>query len=85
MEKTIHDRKAVIDLIDATCTSCAIAIEHAGRRLPGVTEIYVDRATSTVQVEYDGESEVLDQICTVVARIGYEARIRSTDPAGATE
>ena len=69
-------KSAVLDLVGATCTSCAITIEHAGRRMAGVTDIYVDRATSTIQVEYDGEEEVLNQICDIVDRIGYEAKIR---------
>jgi copper chaperone CopZ len=85
MENTMHGKTAVIDLIGATCTSCVIAIEHAGRRMPGVTDIFVDRATSTIQVQYEGEPGVLDQICTVVDRIGYEARIRTSDPVGAAE
>ena len=73
------DKKAVLDLHGATCTSCAITIEHAGKRLAGVSDIYVDRATSTIQVEYDGNPEVLETICNVVERIGYSATVRATD------
>lgn len=70
-------RKAILELDGARCTSCAIAIEHAGRRLPGIQEIYVNRAASTVEVTYTGQSSVLDRICDVVRRIGYEATVRT--------
>lgn len=78
MEET-KSKKAILDLDGASCTSCAITIEHAGKRLPGVTDIFVDRGTNTIQVEYEGEASVLDTICDVVDRIGYEAKVRVTE------
>ena len=45
----------------------------------GIRDIYVDRGTSTIQVEYTGGDSALEQICDVVQRIGYEARIRETE------
>lgn len=79
MESTIENKKAVLDLVGATCTSCAITIEHVGRKVNGISDIFVDRGTSTIQIEYDGNTEALDKICDLVDRIGYEARIRATD------
>lgn len=70
---------AVLDLIGGTCTSCTITIEHVGRKIDGVKEIFVDRGTSTIQVEYDGNGEVLDQIVNLVDRIGYQASVRVAD------
>lgn len=72
-------RHAILDLTGATCTSCSIAIEHLGKKLNGISEIFVDRATSTIQVTYDGDQEVLTRLCDFVARIGYEATVRTTD------
>ena len=77
MEQTTVGR-AILDLTGATCTSCTIAIEHVGRKIPGVVDLYVDRGTSTIQVEYEGEPSVLDEICTLVDRLGYEATVRTT-------
>jgi len=76
MESSEQSKHAVLDLVGAHCTSCAITIEHAGRRLSHVKEIFVDRGTRTIQVEYVGDSSVLDEICSIVDRIGYEATIR---------
>ena len=75
----VSKKKAVLDLIGATCTSCAITIEHVGRKVDGISDIFVDRGTSTIQIEYDGNRESLDRICDLVDRIGYEAKIRTTD------
>lgn len=79
MESTVNTKKAILDLVGASCTSCAITIEHVGRRLDGISDIFVDRGTSTIQIEYDGNRESLDRICDVVERIGYEATIRTTE------
>ena len=76
---TATSKHAILDLIGANCTSCSIAIEHLGRKMDGVQDIVVDRGTSTVQVEYNGNREVLDKLCDFVARLGYEARVKSTD------
>ncbi|TVQ35169.1 MAG: heavy-metal-associated domain-containing protein [Spirochaetaceae bacterium] len=76
---TVVPKRAILDLVGANCTSCSIAIEHLGRKMDGVEEIVVDRATSTIQLEYNGNREVLQKLCDFVARLGYEARIRSTD------
>ena len=72
-------KRAVLDLTGATCTSCTIAIEHVGRKVPGVKDLFVDRGTSTIQVEYEGEPTVLDEIRGLVDRLGYEATVKTTD------
>lgn len=79
MEQAADTKKAVLDLEGANCTSCSIAIEHLGKKLKGVHDIFVDRGTSTVQVEYEGNIQTLDQICDFVDRLGYHASIRQAE------
>ncbi|MCA1755534.1 MAG: heavy-metal-associated domain-containing protein [Spirochaeta sp.] len=74
---------AALDLTGATCTSCVIAIEHLGKRIKGVSDIYVDRQTKSIEVEYDGNLQSLAKIQEFVHRIGYEATIRETEAADA--
>lgn len=76
MEQTASNKKAVLDLEGANCTSCSIAIEHFAKRLEGVNDVYVDRGTSTINLEYSGEQEILDKICNLVERLGYSASVR---------
>lgn len=75
MESTTQ-KKAVLDLEGAKCTSCAITIEHVGRKIDGISDIFVDRGTSTIQIEYDGNREALERVCELVDKIGYSASIR---------
>lgn len=76
MQSSVETRKAILDLEGAHCTSCAITIEHVGKKIDGIRDIFVDRGTSTIQIEYDGNREALDRVCELVQRIGYEARIK---------
>ncbi len=68
-------KKALIELVGATCTSCAIGIEHMGAHLEGVHDIWVDKKESYIHVEYDGNIIELEKICDFVHRIGYQANI----------
>lgn len=74
---------AALDLTGATCTSCVIAIEHLGKRIKGISDIYVDRKTKSIEVEYDGNRQSLEKIQEFVHRIGYVATIRETEAADA--
>ncbi|HUX12579.1 MAG TPA: heavy metal-associated domain-containing protein [Spirochaetia bacterium] len=79
MNDTAERKKAVLDLEGGTCTSCSIAIEHYGKRLGGVSEIFVDRGTSTIQLEYNGDPETIDKLVGMVKRIGYTAALRVSE------
>ncbi len=83
MEETITNKYAIMDLEGATCTSCSIAIEHLGRKLNGVKDIFVDRGTNTIQMEYEGNDEVVTKVTDFVDRLGYKAVLRSTGELGA--
>ncbi len=75
-EQTPAIHTAVLDLDGATCTSCVYTIEKVGRKFNGISDIYVDRATQTINLEYNGDDGVIDQLVTVVDRIGYTAKLR---------
>ncbi len=70
--------RAVYDLDGGTCPSCAYTIEHLGRKLAGVRDVFVDVNASTLEVEYEqaAEPEVLAGIPEIVRRIGYNAARR---------
>lgn len=68
-------KHARIELVGATCTSCAIGIEHMGSRLEGVYDIWVDKQESCIKIEYDGNIMQLEKICDFIHRIGYQANI----------
>ncbi len=79
MNDTDEQKKAILDLEGGTCTSCSIAIEHYGKRLVGVSDIFVDRGTSTIQLEYDGDPETINKLVGMVQKIGYSAALRVSE------
>ncbi len=70
--------RATLELVGATCTSCAIGITHMGRRINGVEEIDVDRATGEIHLDFDGNPETIEKIIGFVRAIGYDATVRQT-------
>jgi copper chaperone CopZ len=73
--------RAVLDVNGATCPSCAYTIERAGRKVGGVGEVRVDVNAHEILVDYDGTPEALSGVQAVVARLGYQAAIKSTGAA----
>jgi len=47
-----------------------------GRKVPGVEEVRVHPDRQEIHVTYGGDPEALEQIIRIVARLGYEARLR---------
>jgi Cu+-exporting ATPase len=80
MKDKVEVKTAIIDLEGADCVSCAYAIEHTGRKLPGVSDVYVDINTREARVEYVGNGESLERITQLVRSLGYDATIRSESP-----
>ena len=72
------DKKtAILDLRGGRCASCVYAIEHLGRKVQGVSEVRVDAGSGEIRVRYEGDPDCLQGIVDVVARLGYEARVRA--------
>jgi copper chaperone CopZ len=68
---------AVLEVNGAGCASCSFAIEHLGRKVPGVEEVRVYPDRREIHVSYGGDPAALDEIIRIVGRLGYEARPRS--------
>jgi len=67
---------AILEVNGARCASCSFAIEHMGRKVPGVEEVRVHPDRQEIHVTYGGDPEALEEIIRIVARLGYEARLR---------
>jgi copper chaperone CopZ len=68
---------AVLDVNGARCASCSFAIEHMGRKVPGVEEVRVYPDSQEIHVKYGGDPAALEAIIRIVSRLGYEARLRT--------
>jgi len=70
-------KTAILDLEGADCASCAYAIEHTGRKVPGVSEIFVNISAREARVEYSGSDGALERITQIVRSLGYDAKVRA--------
>ncbi len=53
------------------------AIEHMGRKVPGVEEVRVYPDSQEIHVRYGGDPAAIGEIIRIVGRLGYEARLRT--------
>lgn len=72
----MKETTAILDVDGANCASCVYAIEHLGRKVEGVSDIFVDTRNQEIKVVYGGNPGSLERIAEIVRRLGYEARIR---------
>ena len=70
-------KTAILDLDCASCASCAYAIEHAGRKVPGVSDVFVDISVGEARVEYSGNDGALERIAQIVRSLGHDATVRA--------
>ena len=63
------------------CPSCVALIEDTLGADPGVESVHVDLEGGRASVAYDARAISVDDICAVVAGVGYSARATPGDPA----
>jgi Cu+-exporting ATPase len=76
-EKTATQETAVLELGGMTCSSCAVRIEKALNRLPGVAQAAVNLATEQARVQFDPSQAGPDDLIRAVQQEGYEAKVSS--------
>lgn len=62
------------------CGACAVKIDTALRRLPGVEGVSVSVAGGTMNVSHSDDQELLNSIKETVATLGYGADVAQTKP-----
>lgn len=72
--------ESVLETDGLHCPSCVYAIEKAGRRIPGVTDVRVDAATGEIRVRHDGRPGAAEGVARLVERLGHTARVRDGAP-----
>jgi copper chaperone CopZ len=72
-------KKARLSIEGSYCGACTYAIEHAGRKLPGVSEVYVDISKKVITVEYEGDGSIINRMIEMIRSIGHEACLITPD------
>lgn len=50
------------------------------RRITGVEDVWVDRGSSEIYLDFDGNPKTVEKITGFVQAIGYEATLKSEEP-----
>jgi copper chaperone CopZ len=72
-------KKARLSIEGSYCGACTYAIEHAGRKLPGVSEVYVDISKKVITVEYEGDGSIINRMIEMIRSIGHEVCLITPD------
>jgi Cu+-exporting ATPase len=64
-----------LDIGGMTCASCAMRVEKALAKVPGVVSASVNLATETATVDLDGAAAGPDALIAAVKKAGYEATL----------
>jgi Cu+-exporting ATPase len=75
--KTAYQETAVLDLGGMTCSSCAVRIEKALGRVPGVTGVAVNFALEQAHVHFEPSRARPADLVRAVEAEGYEAAVAS--------
>ncbi len=74
---TKETRKTVLDIEGMTCASCALTIEKALKRHPGVEKANVNLASEKAHVAYDPKATSKKELLETVKATGYDAHLET--------
>ena len=76
--------KQTFDITGMTCAACSARVEKATATVPGVERVVVNLLKNSMEVTYEGDSEVLSGVSSAVEKAGYGAtpRVSATSSAG---
>ena len=84
--KAKEPRKSVtLEIQGMTCASCALRIEKALGRVPGVEEAVVNFATEKANVSVGSEGPSAGQLTEAVEAVGYRVRLGGAGEGGRAE
>jgi len=74
-EKIYREVTVVLELGGMTCSSCAVRIEKALSRIPGVTRVAVNFATEQAHVQFETSRVTPAELVRAVGNEGYKATL----------
>lgn len=72
-------KTGILKISGIYCGGCTYAIEKAGRRLKGVSEVRVNPGKGEIIVTYEGGPEVLEKIVEITETLGHGSEIVEFD------
>ena len=69
-------KKVMLDVENMTCAACSITIEHALKKVPGVTGQRIDAKSATVMVTYNPAVTSIAIVSRAITNAGFPAKAR---------
>ncbi len=70
--------KKKFNVTGMTCAACSARVTKVTSAVPGVESVVVNLLKNSMEVEYDGSTEVTQEICSAVKKAGYSASLVDT-------
>lgn len=77
-QKPKSDKETVVFDVSMTCENCQKRIEKNIAFEKGVTDMKVDLANKTVQIEYKPSQTTIDKLQAAIVKLGYEVKIHNS-------
>lgn len=78
-QKPKSDKETVVFDVSMTCENCQKRIEKNIAFEKGVTDMKVDLANKTVQIEYKPSQTTIDKLQAAIVKLGYEVKIHNSE------
>jgi copper chaperone CopZ len=78
-QKPKSDKEIVVFDVSMTCENCQKRIEKNIAFEKGVTDMKVDLANKTVQVEYKPSQTTVEKLQAAIVKLGYEVKIHGEE------
>ncbi len=79
-KKTVNDKEKVVFDVSMTCENCQKRIEKNIAFEKGVTDMKVDLAKKTVEIEFKKSQTTADNLKAAIEKLGYEVKVHSNEP-----
>lgn len=73
-------RTVVLDVQKMTCALCAITVQKALQKVPGVAEVRIDYDRKTATVKYDGQWVNTAELLKATSDAGFPAAFHVVKP-----
>ncbi|MDL2303127.1 MULTISPECIES: heavy metal-associated domain-containing protein [unclassified Dysgonomonas] len=79
-KKPVNDKEKVVFDVSMTCENCQKRIEKNIAFEKGVTDMKVDLAKKTVEIEFKKSQTTADNLKAAIEKLGYEVKVHNNEP-----
>ena len=78
-KKPANDKEKVVFDVSMTCENCQKRIENNIAFEKGVTDMKVDLAKKTVEIEFKKSQTTVEKLQAAIEKLGYEVKLHNSE------